>query len=175
MAHSGFISDPEYTRKSQPEIITGEWSFTQEITFDKVIKGRALAAYYADLAEYYEHSMLELLPAGTLVKFGGEKEITKTTGTDNNFFGVISSKPGLILNHMVSENHLPVALCGRVPCRVRGHVNKFDKLTISKIPGVAKKKTWLDVLLGRPTIGTALESKKDNTEKLIEIFVHAHL
>lgn len=175
MAHSGFISDPDYARKSQAETISGEWTFKNPTTFEKTIQGTAMAAYYADLAEYYEHSILELLPAGTLVKFGGTKEITKTTGRDNDFFGVISSKPGLILNLMESENHLPVALCGRVPCRVTGKINKFDKLTLSKVPGVAKKKTLLDTLLGKPTIGTSLESKSDNTEKLIEIFVHAHL
>ena len=175
MAHSGFISDPEYTRRSQDESVVGKWSFENEITFKKVIRGTAIATYYADLAEYYEHSMTELLPAGTLVKFGGEKEITKTSGKDNDFFGVISSNPGLVLNHLVGENHLPVALCGRVPCRVRGQINRFAKLTLSKVPGVAKRKTWLDTLLGKPTIGVALESKSDNTEKLIEIFVHAHL
>lgn len=175
MAHSGFLSDPEYTRRSQDESVSGKWTFNNEITFKKVIRGTAIATYYADLAEYYEHSMTELLPAGTLVKFGGKKEITKTSGKDNDFFGVISSQPGLVLNHLVGENHLPVALCGRVPCRVTGNIKKFDKLTLSKIPGVAKKKSWLDVILFKPTIGVALEAKEEKTEKLIEIFVHAHL
>jgi len=66
-------------------------------------------------------------------------------------------------------------LCGRVPCRVTGLVNKFDKLTTSKIPGVAKKKTLLDVLLFKPTVGIALENKSHTTENLIEIFIHSHI
>lgn len=175
MAHSGFISDPEYTRRSQNEEVSGKWVFKDAITFEKVIRGTAIATYYADLAEYYEHSSIELLPIGTLVKFGGEKEITKTSSNDFDYFGVISSKPGLVLNHRENDNFLPVALCGKVPCRVKGKIKKFDKLTTSNIAGVAKKKTWLDKLLFKPTIGTALENKSESTEKLIEIFVHAHI
>lgn len=175
MAHSGFISDPEYTRRSQDESVTGKWVFKDVTTFEKVIRGTAIATYYADLAEYYEHSSIESLPTGTLVKFGGEKEITKTSSNGHSFFGIISSNPGLILNQRENENYLPVALCGKVPCRVKGKIKKFDKLTTSKFKGVAKKKTWLDKLLFKPTIGTSLQDKTENTEKLIEIFVHAHI
>lgn len=175
MAHSGFIADPEYARKSQNEIITGKWEFQDSITFDKVIRGTAIATYYADLAEYYEHDISEILPTGTLVKFGGTKEITKTDSNGHLFFGIISTKPGVILNTNDSEDFLPVALCGKVPCRVTGIVKKFDKLTTSKIKGVAKRKTFIDTLLGKPTIGVSLENKSIKTEKLIEIFVKAQV
>ena len=126
MAHSGFISDPEYTRRSQDENITGKWVFEDEISFEKVVRGTAIATYYADLAEYYEHSSIESLPIGTLVKFGGEKEITKTSSNGRSFFGIISSKPGIVLNQQENENYLPVALCGKVPCRIKGKIKKFD-------------------------------------------------
>ena len=43
MAHSGFISASEYARNSQNEIITGKWDFQDSITFDKVIRGTAIA------------------------------------------------------------------------------------------------------------------------------------
>lgn len=175
MAHSGFLSDPEYTRRSQDENVTGCWTFENEITFDKVIRGTAIATYYGDLAEYYSCSESELLPIGTLVQFGGENEITKTNSNGYDFFGVISSKPGVTLNHIISDKHLPVALCGRTPCRVKGKINKFDKLTTSNHKGVAKKKTWLDTLLLKPTVGVSLEDNEDTKEKLIEIFVHAHI
>lgn len=174
MAHSGFISDPEYTRRSQNEDISGQWTFNDVTTFNKVIRGTAYATYYADLAEYYKHSSLEVLPKGTLVKFGGEEEITKTVANDRNFFGIISSNPGVVLNENKGD-YLPVALCGKVPCRVKGKINKFDKLTTSKSYGVAKKKTFLDYILLKPTIGISLENKCDKSEKLIEIFVHAHI
>lgn len=176
MAYSGFISSPEYTRKNIDEKITGEWIFENEITFKKVIKGTALATYYGDLAEYYKQSSNEIIPCGSLIKFGGYEEITKTQKNDYNFFGVISSDPAIQLNTKPSENnYLPVALCGRVPCRVKGIIKKFDKLTTSKIPGVAKKKTLLDNILMKPTIGIALENKTNKKEKLIEIFIQSKL
>lgn len=175
MAYSGFLSDPDYTRKSQNETITGKWTFKDTANFEKVIQGTTIASYYADLAEYYECDISDLLPEGTLVKFGGKKEITKTSKNDSHCFGVISSKPGFILNDKETEHHLPVALIGRVPCRVRGLVKKGEELTTSKIPGVATKKTFFDKLIGKPTIGISLENKENKQEKLIEIFVKANI
>lgn len=178
MAYSGFLSDEEYTRRSQDEVISGKWTFNGKTTFTQKIQGTAIAAYYADLAEYYEFEMSESIPSGSVVMFGGEKEITKTKPNGKNFFGIISTKPGLILNKSKnkSENFAPVALFGKTPCRVNGIVHKFDKLTTSKIKGVAKKKTFIDSLLGKPTIGISLEDKtQDKTEKLIEIFVRANI
>jgi len=178
MAYSGFIANPEYTRRTQDEVITGNWIFNGKIEATKVIRGLGLATYYGDLAEYYDYDINEVIPQGTLVKFGGTNEITKCSANDKNFFGVISTKPGIELNKdekKTKHEHLPVALCGKVPCRTRGKVNKFDKLTTSKVPGVAKKKTLLDSLLGKPTIGVALESKDDSSEKLITIFVRTNI
>lgn len=178
MAYSGFIANPEYTRRTQNETITGDWSFKGKIHADQVIDGVGLAAYYGDLAEYYDYDISEVIPQGTLVKFGGSKEITKCKPHDSDFFGVISTNPGVELNKDDNKSiheHLPVALCGKVPCRVRGKVKKFAKLTTSKIPGVAKQKTFLDILLLKPTIGIALESKDSKTENLINIFVKAHI
>jgi hypothetical protein len=175
MAYSGFISNDDYARKSFNENISGQWTFDDITTFNKVVRGTAIATYYADLAEYYECSDLEILPAGTLIKFGGDKEITKTGRNDTDFFGIISSKPGVVLNENKSNNNLPVALFGKVPCRVNGKIKKHDKLTTSKIPGVAKRKTFLDKLFLKPTIGVALEDKNNTSENLIEIFVRAGL
>lgn len=178
MAYSGFIANPEYTRRTQDETISGNWTFEGIIEAKKVIRGLGLATYYGDLAEYYDYDIHEVIPQGTLVKFGGSKEITKCQSNDNDFFGVISTKPGVELNKDENKNehdHLPVALCGKVPCRVRGKVKKFSKLTTSKIPGVAKEKTFFDKLLGKPTIGVALENKDDTSEKLITIFVKTNI
>lgn len=175
MSYSGFISNPEYTRRSQNETISGEWTFEHAITFEEVIHGTAIATYYGDLAEYYKHSSDEHIPTGTLVKFGGSEEITKTNANDRHIFGIISTKPGVELNKQNEPNCVPVALCGKVPCRVTGLVKKFDKLTTSNVKGVAKKKTWLDTLLLKPTVGIALQDNNKKTEKLIEIFFHTHI
>ena len=43
MAYSGFIANPEYTRRTQNENITGDWTFDGTITASKVIRGIGLA------------------------------------------------------------------------------------------------------------------------------------
>jgi len=173
MAYSGFLSDEDYARKSLDETINGKWVFKDQVEFEKLIKGTTYASYYADLAEYYECESNELIPLGTLVSFGGNKEITKTSPNSRSYFGIVSTSPAFVLNEKESDHHLPVALTGRVPARTRGIIHKFDRLTTSKVPGVLKKKTLLDSLLLKPTVGVALEEKSSNTEKLIEIFMRA--
>lgn len=175
MAYSGFVANPEYTRRGIDEDVTGKWNFKNEITFEKVIRGTAMAAYCADIAENYKYDFSELIPVGSLVKFGGNEEITKTCPHDRNFFGIISSNPAFVLNEKKEKNFLPVALTGRVPCRVTGKIKKFSKLTVSHVYGVAKKKTLLDYLLFKPTIGILLEEKTNSIEELKEIFVIAKI
>lgn len=176
MAYTGFISDPYYCRSNQPEKITNKWVFTNDITvngtatFDKTIQGTALYAQWGDLAEVYMCDPHEVLVPGTLVKFGGKYEITKTQKNDKKCFGIISTKPGVILNKKEIEGER-VALVGRVPCRILGEIKKFEKLTTSKIPGVAKKKTFLDTLLMKPTVGISLHTDTTKGEKIVEIFV----
>lgn len=176
MAYSGFISDPNYTRKNIDESISGKWVFEDSITFKKTINGTTIAAYYGDIAENYQTGDYEVIPHGSLVKFGGEKEITKTSPHDRNFFGIVSTDPAYILNKKDdSKNYVMVALSGRVPVRVIGNVNKFDKLTTSKINGVAKKKTFVDVILLKPTIGVALDDNTSNIENIIEVYTQSNI
>ena len=169
MAYTGFISDPDYTKKNENETITGSW------TFKEVINGTALNAKWADLAEIYEIDEREILTPGTLIKFGGIGEITKTKANDRHFFSVISTKPGIILNKKNENKGLKIALMGQVPCRAIGEIHKFDKLTTSRIPGVAKKMTLLDRLLLKPVVGIALKTNLNKKEKLVDIFVKASL
>ena len=122
MSYSGFLSDPEYTRRSQNENVTGNWTFEHNITCKEVIRGTAIATYYGDLAEYYFHSPMEQIPLGTIVKFGGEKEITKTKPNDRHFFGIVSSKPGIELNKKYDDNSIPVALCGKDYIKEQNHI-----------------------------------------------------
>lgn len=186
MAYTGFISNPDFARKDLNETIKGSWTFGSasspntpyvangKWTFTNEINGTALYAKWGDLAEIYECDEDEVLVPGTLVKFGGEKEVTKTGRNDKNFFGVISTKPGVVLNK--KEQHgQKIALVGKVPVRVIGKVKKFDKLTTSYIPGVAKRKTLLDTLLLKPTIGRALKTDTNSNEKLVDIFVKSHI
>lgn len=96
-------------------------------------------SYYADLAEYYEAD--KDYPAGTVVRIGGDKEITETNVLgDTNVFGVISTAPAYTMNKPGEDAegiHLPVVMVGRVPCRVVGPVHKGERL-IAMPGGVAK-------------------------------------
>ena len=195
MAYTGFVSTPDFARKDLDQVVTGRWIFNPKerqsgetpITgneydyiangkwkFNQEIEGTSVYAKWGDLAEVYEADKDEVLVPGTLVKFGGKKEITKTRKNDHNVFGVISTKPGVVLNKQV-KNGEKVALVGKVPVRVIGKINKFDKLTTSYIPGVAKKKTLLDTLLFKPTIGRCLQTNTSDKEKLVNVFVKTRI
>ena len=96
--------------------------------FSKDINGTAMRVRWGDLAEFYEADAY--YSAGTLVKFGGEKEITLADGIAN---AVVTTNPGLVLNEhlkMKGEVEFPVgiALVGRVPVQVWGDCKKFDLL-----------------------------------------------
>jgi hypothetical protein len=92
-----------------------------------MIWGRASSATYADLAENYEAD--ENYEPGTVVEFGGDFEITEAGVNSTRVAGIISSAPGYLMNSEAVGNFiLPVALAGRVPCKVIGPVTKGDML-----------------------------------------------
>jgi hypothetical protein len=95
------------------------------------------SAQYADLAECYVGD--ESYPPGTVVKFGGVNEVTiADTDHDNAVAGVVSTKPAYKMNDGIVANHvITVALCGRVPCLVKGPVKK-GSLMVSAGEGRAR-------------------------------------
>lgn len=124
----------------------------------------------ADLAEMYVSD--SNYPAGTLVEFGGQCEITATvTSHSTSIAGIISTDPSYVMNSSL-EGHfvLPLALTGRVPCQVIGSINKGDRLVSSDITGVA---TSLDMKYYQPgcIIGKALENYNSNQVGTIEVAV----
>ena len=131
---------------------------------------RATSAQYADLAEMYVAD--QAYPAGTVVEFGGNFEITSSTQTHStSIAGVISTNPSYLMNSDQKGEHvLPVALTGRVPCHVVGTMSKGDRLVASAITGVA---TRLNKNLYEPgcIIGKALEDYNSNCVGIIEIAV----
>jgi hypothetical protein len=89
---------------------------------------QSTTALYADLAEVYEADA-DYAP-GTVVVFGGDKEvtITKMPG-DPRVAGVISDKPSYLMNNGLTADHRAVvALTGRVPTLVHGPVVKGDMM-----------------------------------------------
>lgn len=98
------------------------WSTVHGVTFS----GTATTANYADLAELYLSDFA--YEAGTVVRVGGEFEVTATDGEHNHsVLGVVSQFPAYLMNNQL-ENGLPIALKGRVPVKVKGSVNKGDRL-----------------------------------------------
>jgi len=138
--------------------------------YGTVFSGRATTAQYADLAEMYV-SDRDYSP-GTVVEFGGDKEITAATNTHSTqIAGVISTDPAYLMNSIqIGEYVLPVALTGRVPCRVIGKINKGDRLVSSNILGVAQA---LDIMLYQPgvIIGKAIEPYDSDKIGIIEVSV----
>ena len=137
-----------------------------------VFHGTATSAQYADLAERYEADAE--YEAGTVVILGGDAEVTQSTmGKDSRVFGVLSTKPGLMLNDAAGPNntHPHVALAGRVPCKVNGPVRKGDRLVTSNIPGHARAPMAGDQIDWSHVIGRALEDKIGDGQGIIEIVV----
>ena len=131
------------------------------------ITATATQAQYADLAEKYE-SDAEYQP-GTVVVFGGEKEITVTDQeNDHRVAGVISTEPAYLMNN--ESSGLPVALRGRVPCKVIGPVKKGDVLVTSNRPGFAESSDQPHFVSASCMVGKALQSF-DGTEGVIEVVV----
>lgn len=131
---------------------------------------KATSAQYADLAEMYAAD--QTYAPGTVVEFGGEQEITATSTSHSvRVAGVISTNPSYLMNATQSGEYiLPVALTGRVPCRVVGQISKGDRLVASTISGVAE---IMDIAQYQPgcIIGKALESYDSDVEGQIEIAV----
>jgi len=129
--------------------------------------GTASSALYADLAEKYLPDAEYVV--GTVVVFGGEKEITVSNlKMDTRVAGVISENPAFKMNDEL-EGGVHVALVGRVSCRVAGKIKKGDMLITSGIPGVAVAAVG-DIKVGS-MIGKALEDYDSDHIGTIEVAV----
>ena len=127
------------------------------------IYGTAIHAQYADLAERYDADA-EYEP-GTVVVFGGDKEITTTqTYADPSVAGVISTDPAYLMNDL--STGLAVALRGKVPCKVLGPVKKGDLLVSSVQAGYAVS-VGKDQSMPLAVFGKSLETNLDDGAKII--------
>lgn len=153
------------------DLISGDSIYGGEY-YGSLFHGTALCAKWADLAETYESD--REYESGTLVKFGGEKEITIAHGEAN---AVITTNPGFVLNG--DRNGCQVALVGRTPVKTVGRVKKFDHVYLSPFDdGIGATAEYIRsrdpmhaCLNGMDPIGRALESNDDETIKLVECVV----
>lgn len=126
--------------------------------------GTATAARYADLAEKYLPDA-EYKP-GTVVKVGGEAEITAAEAGDLAI-GVISTNPAFMMNKDL-DGGIYVALKGRVPVRVIGPVTKGARL-VAAGNGVAKAAMTLEDKFN--TFGVSLVTDYNVDERVIEAVI----
>ena len=131
------------------------------------IFAKSTSAEYADLAENYLSDAD--YDAGTVVVFGGDKEITTTQlFADTAVAGVISTNPAYLMNTELDGQ--PVALRGRVPVKVQGFTRKGDLLVTGNIPGVAVS-VGRDASYGPAVFAKALENKTTTDIGVIEAVI----
>ena len=136
--------------------LTGNWTLST---------GSRLNATYADLAEYYEADAIYL--PGTVLAFGGNKEVTIADDGTNKVAGVVSTDPAYVMNMKCKGEHIiALALQGRVPTKVRGTIHKGDML-VSGGDGYARPSASPQM---GTVIGKALQNF-DGIEGVIEVAV----
>ena len=140
------LSDKLTTQEIEPDTDATYDIGTSSKSYN-TIYAKATSAQYADLAEVYESD--SEYEVGTVVIFGGDKEITVSSmGSDPRVAGGISENPAYLMNNGATGQ--AVALQGKVPCKVMGQISKGDMLvTHSQHPGVARKGV-------NPTMGTVI-------------------
>lgn len=127
----------------------------------------------ADIAELYT-TYDKSLEAGDVVSL----DSSLVTGVkksvypyDQNAFGIVSARPGMLIGDVSSEGvkAVPIALSGRVPLKVvaeNGAIEPGDFLTSSSVSGVAMKATGTG-----PVIGQAMSSYRGEGVGIVMVFV----
>jgi hypothetical protein len=141
----------------------GSGNIGSSSTYFNTVFATATQALYADLAENYVGD-INYTP-GTVVIFGGEKEVTVTNEKgDERVAGVVSTNPAYLMN--AEESGIAIALRGKVPVRVVGPVDKGDSLITSTTPGVACS-AGRDRSYGQAVFAKSLETDSQDGEKTI--------
>ena len=169
------FSHEEFTLKSDQDLYglipSGFIGVGITLPIGHKLYGTATSALYADLAEMYT-SDAEYQP-GTVIKIGGEAEVTQTTQAFcPEVFGIVSTNPAHLMNSGLAG--VAVALEGRVPCRVIGTVRKGQRLVSSEVPGVARAVSDYErqeALDWYRIVGRALSDKTTEGIALLEVVV----
>ncbi len=130
--------------------------------FVNIVHGTATSANYADLAEKYLAD--QDYEVGTVVKIGGEKEVTACTW-GSRAIGVVSANPAYMMNSGL-EGGTYIALKGRVPVKVIGRIKKGEDL-IASDNGYAV----MAVPHASRVFAVALETSDDEGPKVIEALI----
>jgi hypothetical protein len=147
---AGFVSTSSITKTG----VSGVGNIGSSSSLFNTVFATASTALYADLAESYQGDAA--YPPGTVVKFGGEQEVTiSDSDHDPCIAGVVSTNPAYHMNSgLTGSNVAVVALAGRVPCLVQGPVRK-GQMMVSAPNGRARAETAPQM---GAVIGKALEN-----------------
>jgi len=146
---------------TNPGTLTGTWTLGP---------GSTLQATYADIAERFA-SDTNLEP-GTVVELGGTKEIRAVRyELSEDVFGVISNTAAYLMNAKAGDDqtHPAVAMSGRVKVKVKGRVNKGQRL-VSAGEGFARAAKDGEATAFN-TIGRSLEDKLSIDPGTVEAIV----
>ena len=143
--HSNLILDGNIIPKDNNSIGNANNPF--EEIYGKEIYG-SYYSYNADLAELYETD--NLYEEGTILQIGIETEGTIADGT-RPILGIVSNKYAILLNNNDSRKTLPIALKGRVFCKLSKKGKRGDYIIVDKNnPGfgipIDKKPTSCDIV-----------------------------
>jgi len=146
---------------TNPGTLTGTWTLTP---------GSTLQATYADLAERFAADAA--LEPGTVVELGGSKEIRAVRyELSEDVFGVISNTAAYLMNAKAGTDltHPAVAMSGRVRVKIKGKINKGQRL-VSAGDGFARAAKEGEATAFN-TIGRALEDKPSIDPGVVEAIV----
>lgn len=150
------------TKKSQEYLKYSYDDDKNNYSLDSQVKFNQLGG---DLAEYY-HSDRTDYKKGQVMMIGGEKEITLCTNA-SQAFGVYSSDPCTIMNNKnKTDEHIEIALLGRVPVFIEGKIKKGQFITATDHGTAVVSTNKDDIILGR-----SLQDKNNSELELIECFV----
>lgn len=166
------LASPSFTTKITTPVVeksgtNGVGDIGQTDNRFGTVYGLATSAQYADLAEVYRTD--QEYEAGTVVVFGGEAEVMASHAPhDRRVAGVISTAPAHKMN--ADAEGQAIALTGRVPCKVKGPIDRGDLVVTSNLVGVGQKLNDAQYLPGM-VLGKALESIEDDQVHTIEVVV----
>jgi hypothetical protein len=174
-AFAGFFEgDVQVTGKFQGDVVA-----TGKIQADAVAANRIdcptgtvhcfdVSISNADCAEEFELAAAGAIEPGTLMSFSLDGTVCPSVEAyDNKVVGVISGageyKPGIVLDRRQEGNRVPIALMGKVYCKVDANYSAIkvgDLLTTSPTAGHAMKATDHLQAFGS-VIGKALGTKSE--------------
>lgn len=145
-------SGPALLPNTTNSINIGSLEYKFNTMYATTFNGVATSASYADVAENYVSDFN--YEYGTVLEFGGEFDVTIATLNSPRIAGVVSQNPAHLMNCNCKGLAVPVALLGKVPCKVIGKISKGDML-ISAGNGYARAAIY-------PQIGTVIGKSLEN-------------